>query len=121
MTATTGKSIEELIETAYAAFNSRNIEDALRTFHEDVEWPKAFEGGYVQGHNEIRKYWTRQWAEIDPNVAITGILKRADGSYEVGVHQVVKDLDGNTLFDGNIKHIYIPEGNLLRRMDIELE
>ncbi len=60
--------IEDLIRKAYAAFNSRNIDAALSTFHPDVEWPKAFEGGYVQGHDEIRSYWTRQWSEINPNV-----------------------------------------------------
>lgn len=38
---------EDLINKAYTAFNSRDIDGALSTFHPDVEWPKAFEGGYV--------------------------------------------------------------------------
>jgi len=52
--------VEDLVKKAYAAFNSRDIDTALATFHPSVEWPKAFEGGYVSGHDEIRKYWTRQ-------------------------------------------------------------
>jgi hypothetical protein len=36
-----------LIHTAYAAFNSRDIDTALTTMHPDVRWPKAFEGDFV--------------------------------------------------------------------------
>lgn len=113
--------IPNLIKKAYSAFNSREIDTALSTFHTDVQWPKAFEGGYVSGHDEIRKYWTRQWTEINPNVEPIGFNERQNGTVEVTVHQIVKDLQGNLMFDGTVKHIYTIEDNLLRRMDIELE
>jgi len=111
--------INDLINKAYAAFNSRDIDRALSTFHPDVEWPKAFEGGYVQGNDEIRSYWTRQWSEINPNVAPVGITQRDNGSIEVTVHQLVKNLEGGVVFDGIVKHIYMVEDGLLRKMDIE--
>ena len=113
--------IQNLVKKAYAAFNSRDIDTALSTFHTGVQWPKAFEGGYVTGHDEIRKYWTRQWLEINPNVDPTGFHERQDGTIEVTVHQIVKDLKGNSIFDGTVKHIYKLQDDLLRRMDIELE
>ena len=113
------KQIQDLIIKAYTAFNARDIETALSTFHPEVQWPKAFEGGYVTGHEEIRKYWTRQWAEINPNVEPTGFNERQNGTVEVMVHQVVKDMEDNQLFDGTVKHIYMIQDNLLRRMDIE--
>lgn len=115
------ENFKNLIITAYKAFNSRNIDAALSTFHADVEWPKAFEGGYVQGHGEIRKYWTRQWAEINPRVEPLAIHERPDHTLEVSVHQTVKDLQGKILFDGMVKHIYTVQDNLLRKMDIETE
>lgn len=110
---------ENLIQKAYAAFNSRDIDAALSTFHPDVEWPKAFEGGYVQGHEAIRDYWTRQWTEINPNVDPVSITERDNGAIEVTVHQLVKDLHGAVLFDGIVKHIYTMQDGLLRKMDIE--
>lgn len=113
--------VQELIYKAYAGFNARDIDAALTTMHTDVEWPKAFEGGYVKGHDEIKAYWTRQWAEIDPNVEPVAIDKRDDGSLEVAVHQIVRDLQGNVAFDGMVKHIYTLQDGLLRRMDIEVE
>lgn len=112
---------EQLIRKAYAAFNARDIDTALSTMHENIQWPKAFEGGYVTGREAIREYWTRQWSEINPNVAPVGFNEREDGSLEVVVQQKVMDLDGNILFDGVVKHIYSLEDALLRRMDIALE
>jgi len=115
------KRNQDLIEKAYAAFNARDIDTALSTMHPEVQWPKAFEGGYVSGHNEIRDYWTRQWTEIDPNVLPIGFNERQDRSLEISVHQKVKDLQGNVIFDGIVKHVYTLKDGLLRRMDIELE
>ena len=112
---------DDLINKAYSAFNARDIDKALSTMHRDVQWPKAFEGGYVNGHNEIREYWTRQWTEIDPNVEPVSVRERPNGTLEVAVLQKVKDLQGNMIFDGRVKHIYSLQDGLLRRMDIELE
>ena len=111
---------ENLIKKAYTAFNSRDIDTALLTMHPDVQWPKAFEGGYVTGHNEIREYWTRQWTEINPNVAPVAFNEREDGTLEITVHQIVKNLQGAMIFDGIVKHVYTLQDGLLRRMDIEL-
>ncbi len=113
------KQLSDLIKKAYAAFNARDIDTALSTMHPDVEWPKAFEGGYVSGHHEIRAYWTRQWKEINPHVEPVGFNERRDGTLEITVQQLVKDLQDNQLFDGIVKHIYTVQDGLLRRMDIE--
>ena len=114
------KQIQDLVKKAYTAFNARDIDMAFSTMHPDVQWPKAFEGGYVSGQNEIREYWTRQWTEINPNVEPVGFNERQDGTLEITVHQIVKDLQGNLMFDGTVKHIYTLKDGLLRRMDIEL-
>lgn len=112
--------LKDLIKKAYTAFNERDIDKALSTMHPDIQWPKAFEGGYVSGHNEIREYWTRQWTEINPNVEPIEINERQNGTLEIEVLQKVKDLQGNSLFDGTVKHIYTLQDSLLRKMDIEL-
>jgi hypothetical protein len=115
------KQIQDLFKKAYAAFNARDIDTALSTMHANVQWPKAFEGGYVSGHNEIRDYWTRQWTEINPRVEPVGFNERQNGTFEITVHQIVKDLQDNLIFDETVKHIYTLQDGLLQRMDIELE
>ncbi len=115
------KQIQDLIKKAYAAFNERDIDTALSTMHPEVQWPKAFEGGYVTGHDAIREYWTRQWTEISPRVEPVGFEQRKNGTLAITVHQVVRDLGGHVTFDGNVKHVYTLQNGLLRRMDIEPE
>lgn len=111
---------QKVIEQAYAAFNSRDIDGILKLMHPNVHWPKAFEGDFVSGHEDVRDYWTRQWNEINPHVEPTGFEERADGTFAVIVHQVVKDLQGNSIADGQVKHVYKFENGLIREMNIEL-
>ena len=111
---------KDLIKKAYSAFNERNIDTALSTMQPNVQWSKAWEGGYISGHDEIKEYWTRQWKEINPNVEPIGFNERENGSLEVEVHQKVKDSQGNSMFDGTVKHIYTFEDGLIKTMDIEL-
>jgi hypothetical protein len=113
-------SIQDLIKKAYAAFNERDIDKALSTMQPNVQWSKAWEGGYISGHNEIKQYWTRQWNEINPNVEPIGFYERQNGSLEVKVHQRVKNLQGNSIFDGTVRHVYTFEDELIKTMDIEL-
>lgn len=112
--------VTDLIKKAYAAFNERDIDKALSTMQSNVQWSKAWEGGYISGHDEIKKYWTRQWTEINPNVEPIGFNERQNGILEVEVHQKVKDLQGNLMFDGMVKHVYSFEKGLIKTMDIEL-
>jgi hypothetical protein len=109
----------ELIKDAYTGFNSRDIDAVLSIMHPDIHWPKAFEGGYIIGHEAVADYWRRQWTEINPIVEPRKITERPDGKIEVEVDQLVKDLQGNILFDGKVTHVYVITEDLLQHMDIE--
>jgi len=83
-------NVQTLIAQAYSAFNRRDIDGALALMSEDVSWPKASEGGRVVGKEEIRAYWTRQWAEFDPHVEPIEMIDRGGGKTDVKVHQLVR-------------------------------
>lgn len=108
---------ESLIARIYAAFNERDIDGALASMTENVNWPKASEGGRVIGKDEIRAYWTRQWKEFDPRVQPLAVLEQEDGRTRVRVHQVVKSLSGEVLADSEVWHIYTLSNGLIERMD----
>lgn len=110
---------QPLISKAYAAFNARNIDAVLEIMDAEVHWPNGWEGGYVQGHDEVKNYWIRQWKELDPNVEPIAFKEKQDGQIEVEVHQIAKDLNGNVLFDGIVKHIYTIKNGLIKNMEIE--
>jgi hypothetical protein len=110
---------EIMIHDTYEAFNARNIDKVLAYMDPDVQWPNGWEGGYVYGHEGIRDYWTRQWKEIDPVVTPVTVTENGKGEIEVEVQQLAKDMQGNVLFNGLVKHIYTIKGGLIKRMEIE--
>jgi hypothetical protein len=110
---------ETLIAQAYSAFNHRDIDAALALMTENVSWPKASEGGRVIGKEEIRAYWTRQWQEFDPHVKPIEVIDREEGKTHVKVHQLVKSLSGDVLFDGEVWHVYTIANGLIERMDLD--
>ena len=107
-----------IIEQAYSAFNHRNIDAALALMTEDVSWPRASEGGKVIGKEEIRAYWTRQWAEFDPHVEPLAITEDAVGKVRVRVHQLVKSLQGDVLADSEVLHVFTMNRGLIAAMDL---
>lgn len=107
-----------IIEQAYSAFNRRDINGALALMTEDVSWPKASEGGRVVGKEEIRAYWTRQWGEFDGHVEPVEITEEEGGKVRVRVHQLVKNLQGEVLWDGEVLHIFTMNNGLIAAMDL---
>jgi hypothetical protein len=107
-----------LIEQAYFAFNRRDFDGALALMTEDVSWPKASEGGRAVGKEEIRAYWTRQWAEFDPHVDPLAITEEDGGKVRVRVHQLVKSLQGAVLSDNEVLHVFTMNTGLIAAMDL---
>jgi len=107
-----------LIEQAYSAFNRRDIDGALALMTQDVSWPKASEGGRVIGKEEIRAYWTRQWGEFDGHVDPLEITEENGGQVRVKVHQLVKNLQGEVLWDGEVLHIFTVNRDLIAAMHL---
>jgi hypothetical protein len=107
-----------VIEQAYSAFNKRDIDGALALMTEDVSWPKASEGGRVQGKEEIRAYWTRQWGQFDPHVEPLAITEGDGGKLRVRVHQLVKSLEGNVLSDSEVLHVFSVKAGFIAAMEL---
>ncbi len=108
----------ETLNAAYRAFNARDIDATLATMHPDVAWPNGMEGGYVHGHRDVRDYWTRQWAIIDPHVEPLDFEVDGDGRIVVNVHQVVRDLAGQVKADRVVQHVYELRDELIVSMEI---
>ena len=114
-------STEALLRHTYDAFNARDIPGVLAQLTDDVDWPNAWEGGRVVGHDALRDYWTRQWAELDPRVEPTAFRTLPDGRVEVEVHQLARSLDGELLGEGSVLHTYTFRDGLIERMDVSEE
>jgi SnoaL-like domain len=110
---------EQVLQKVYAAFNSRNVDGVLAHMHPDVDWPNGMEGGRVHGHNGVREYWTRQWKSLSPNVQPIAFASDELGRTVVEVRQIVHDIQGTLLVDQMVKHAYVIEGGLIRKMEIQ--
>ncbi len=109
---------ETLLRDVYAAFNRRDIDAVVAVMRADVDWPNAFEGGRVIGHEAVRDYWTRQFAQINPHVEPRRFATTDDGRIEVSVHQVVRALDGSMIAERDVTHVYALRDGLVARMDV---
>lgn len=110
-----------LLRSAYAAFNARDIAAALKLMTPDVSWPRAFKGGFVRGHEEVRAYWTEQWSEINPNVEPVKFDFTDAGNISVTVHQVVRDLAGTVIADDHVIHCFTVVNGLVDSMEVGVE
>jgi ketosteroid isomerase-like protein len=110
---------EQVLRSAYRAFNTRDIEAAIELMHPEVDWPNAWEGGRVVGRAAVRDYWNRQFAAISSHVEPEGFTEEADGSITVDVHQAVRDArTGELISDSRVRHRYRLEDGLVVRMDV---
>lgn len=55
---------------------------------------------------------------VDPRVEPRAVEVDEDGGDVVEVHQVVRDLGGNVVLDGKMRHVYVVEDGLIRSMEI---
>jgi hypothetical protein len=108
----------ELLRRVYALFNRRDIESVLAAMHPDVVWANGMEGGHVHGRDEVRSYWKRQWAIVDPHVEPVEISSNGKGEVVVKVHQVVRDPKGNLLADRLVILVFQVRNGLIQRFDI---
>jgi hypothetical protein len=112
------RTTRDLLLTAYASFNARDIDAVLETMCSDVDWPNGMEGGRVHGHSGVREYWTRQWGLLDPHVEPVAFSSDERGRTVVDVHQTVRDLNGNIIVDQTVQHIYRIQNGLIESMEI---
>jgi ketosteroid isomerase-like protein len=110
---------EELLRAAYAAFNARDVAGALESMHPEVDWPNAWEGGRVVGHEAVAEYWTRQFESISSTVEPERFDHEPDGGIAVTVHQVVRNAKtGEVQADSHVLHRYRLRDGLIVRMDV---
>ena len=104
---------------AYQSFNNKTINLILSLMHPDVSWPKGVHGDYIEGYDNLRNYWIKQWSEIYINIKPLTLKENPKGQIEATVHQIINDLQGNITSDKILKHIYSFEDGLIKRMEIQ--
>jgi hypothetical protein len=108
----------ETLMELYRDFNDRDIDGVLEHLAPGVDWPNGMTGGREHGREAVRRYWTKQWSEIDPRVEPLEIVFDDGGKAHVRVDQLVRALDGTILLNRQAEHVYEFEGPFISRMTI---
>ncbi|MBW4456936.1 MAG: nuclear transport factor 2 family protein, partial [Nostoc indistinguendum CM1-VF10] len=112
-------SNQQFLQNLYDAFNKREIETIISAMQPDVKWANGFEGGFVDGRDAVREYWTNQLKVIQPELEILKYETDENNRHIVTVHEVVKDLDGKLLADMTVRQIYTIENGLISLYEID--
>ncbi len=112
----------DVLTKIYRDFNSRDIDGVLEHLAPGVDWPNGMTGGREVGREAVRRYWTKQWSEVDSRAEPLAIDFDESGKAHVRVDLLVKSLDGKILLNRQAEHVYEFDGPFISRMTIvELE
>ncbi|SRR5258708_26314216 len=111
------KGLDDFFKTLYRNFNDRKIDLVIDQMAEDVKWANGMDGGFVYGHNQVREYWTRQFALVSSRVSPMEIRNNGD-KISIKVHQVVHDLDGKLIADQTVTHIFTLNNDEISHFEI---
>ncbi|HVC59098.1 MAG TPA: hypothetical protein VND19_01890 [Acetobacteraceae bacterium] len=107
---------EELIERVYVAYNRQDAEVMLAFVSEDVDGPDG--QARLDGNQELRTYWMRQWAETRTRDEVLAIATPIPNRSIVGIGQIVRALTDAVISTGTFEHDYLIEDRLIMRLDI---
>jgi hypothetical protein len=109
--------LSTVIHNLFDAFNRRAVDEALSFMHPTVHWPIGWDGGYIDGHDAVRDYWSKQWTEYDRHAIPLQLVWLNDNRVKVLVRQRIKDRAGNLLWEGNVIHTYTFGHQLVTTME----
>jgi virulence-associated protein VapD len=84
----------------------------------DVKWANGLEGGFVYGRDAVREYWTNQFKDIRAELETLKFETDENNRDVVTVHQIIKDLQGNTLANVTVHQIFTIEDGLISVYEI---
>ena len=93
-----------MLSTIYDAFNTGDLDTVLAEMTDDVQWARAFKGGFVEGQTAVKEYWIEQGKDISAHNEPLSYCRDDEARICVEVHQVVRDTKGDVVAEANVGH-----------------
>ncbi len=85
---------------------------------EDVKWANGMEGGFVNGRDNVRAYWKRQFETVQPQLEPLEFSRDENDRSVVTVRQIVRDLAGNLVLEKTVRQIFTFENGKISVFEI---
>lgn len=108
----------QFLQNLYEAFNKREIETVISFMHPNVKWANGMEGGFVYGRDQVREYWEKQFKMIQPQLQVLNFETDEANRSVVNVHQIIRDLEGNSLLEKTVQQIFTIEKGLISTFEL---
>ncbi|USQ94068.1 nuclear transport factor 2 family protein [Caulobacter sp. RL271] len=109
----------ELLETAYEAFNARDLAGIRTALHPDVVWPDTLESGpSFVGREATMAQFAHIFATIVPNIALIRVVSESADALTVESQYSVESPDGHLWTDSRATLIYHFRDGLLSGLTI---
>lgn len=105
---------DDLMRTAFDAYNRQDAATLLTLVTEDVLWPG--DEGMLRGKDELRAFWKRQWAETKTHDEVLAVQTREAGYVVVDLSQKVHAIDGTPISSARLRYGFVVKGGLIRRL-----
>jgi ketosteroid isomerase-like protein len=105
-----------VVREGYEAFNARDIERAIRLMRPDVVWPDAVNGGFVHGHEGVRRHWEDVFDRFDPQIDLEDLGTGPAGTWVAQVRQTTRSDQGTQ--EDLLTHVFQFENGRIRRLDV---
>lgn len=107
---------ETHLRQVYEAYSNQDLHRLLAFVATDVDWPDGEQR--IHGRAQVAAYWTEQWSRVLTVDVPTVIALLSETVRVVGIDQVVRSLDGQTVSHGRFAHVLHLDGPLISRLDI---
>ncbi|MBO9544728.1 MAG: nuclear transport factor 2 family protein [Caulobacter sp.] len=113
------KTMPEVLEEAFQAFNTRDLPRLRTTLHVQGVWPDTLgTGGDVVGIEAVMAHFAQLFAMARPDIQLIQVLETTPDSVTVEAQYLVEDPQGNVWSDTRATLIYHLREGLLSGMTI---
>lgn len=107
---------QKLLQEAYAAYNTQDVDRLLVMLSDDVNWPDGI--NRLHGKAALRAYWLAQWYRSRTHDQPRGYTQLSGDRTAVRIDQVVRTRDGTVVSRGTFTHTHQIRDAHIARMDI---
>ena len=112
-------TLREVLEEAFAVFNSCEAAELRRFIHPDATWPNTLETGEILiGQNAVLAHFSRLFSTIRPNIQLIAVIEEAEDALTVDAQYAVETEEGQVWSDTRARLTYHFRDGLLSGMTI---